>query len=135
MTIADWIVQPVWEGTSLKVMARLVGKTNAVTDILQANIASITYRVVVDGTTEVIASTALTVADVIFDTLQTSDAAWTKDSTGYNFMTIFPPTHFPTGATTIYIFVTITDTSAPTAIVGGFGVQVPVRETYSDTPA
>ena len=135
MTIQTWVTQAIWEETSLRVMARMTDINNAL--ILQASVASISYRAVANGDTEVVASTSLTVASVVFDTLQTTalDPAWTLDGTGYNFKYIFPPATFPTGGDTIYLPITFTDTSSPTAHVSLLGVKVPVNETYVDTPA
>ncbi len=82
-------------GTALKngsatLLARVVGNDGL--PIVRADLASIKYsvyllddqdanaRTVVTGHDDV----SLTVADVIFDTLQT-DALWTVDATGYNF--------------------------------------------------
>lgn len=133
MTTANWKTQAVWEGTSLKVMARLVDIDGDY--VTQAGIASISYRVVEDGTDEIIEPTALTVSDVIFDTLQTNDSSWTVDATGYNFKCVLPPATFPTGGVTNYIPITFTDTSSPTAVVSVLGIKTPVIETYVDTPA
>jgi len=76
-------------------LARVVGADGA--NIAQADISSITYAVWLldeqdaDSRTAVTGhgSTALVVADVVFNTLQT-DAIWTKDSTGYNFAHTVP---------------------------------------------
>jgi hypothetical protein len=75
---------------SVTLLARLVGQDG--TDVVQADIASAKYsvyllddqdadsRTAVTGHSEV----ALSVADVVFDTLQ-HDALWTVDEIGYNF--------------------------------------------------
>lgn len=78
-------VQPVsvlaWANSTLVLMSRAVGLDAAL--ITQASIDSITYTVTKAG--EVVAGpTSLTVADVVFDALQT-DARWDVDATGYNF--------------------------------------------------
>lgn len=134
-TQQKWIAHTAWEGTSLKVMARIVGKDNQV--VTQSDVASVSYRVVESGDTEIASSASLTVSEVIFDSLQTpdDDPAWTKDSTGYNFMTILPPSVLPNGGKTVYIPFTFTDNTSPTAVVSILGVKVSVNETYADTPA
>ena len=72
-----------FEGQSPNLMARVTG-SDAVA-ITQAAIASIAYAVYdLADTSAAVDSGTLTVADVVFDSLQT-DARWTEDSTGYNF--------------------------------------------------
>lgn len=74
-----------WEDTGCTLMARVLG--NAGTAINQASISSIARKVfdLNSSTPETpVSSTTPTVADVVFDALQT-DARWTTDSTGYNF--------------------------------------------------
>ena len=76
------IVGCVLEDSTFAVMARLqVDGANAT----QAVVSSITYKAwdTADSGT-VYASGTLTVADVVFDTLQT-DGRWAADATGYNF--------------------------------------------------
>ena len=75
---------------SATLLARIVGQDGA--NILQADVYTIKYtayllddqdsdsRTPVDGHTDM----SLTVANIIFDTLQT-DATWTVDEYGYNF--------------------------------------------------
>lgn len=87
--------QAVWEGSECWLMQRVVGADAAV--ITQASVSAVSYTVYT-GTTVVVASTALTIATVIFDTLQT-DAKWTVDATGYNFLQILPRTAIPDGGT------------------------------------
>lgn len=73
----------VFEDGGFSVMARVVGQNGV--NITIASISTITARFndVYDGSV-VLASGGLTVANVVFDTLQT-DARWTKDAIGYNF--------------------------------------------------
>ena len=73
-----------FEGQAVTHMARMTG--NDAANITQASLSSIQLRIF-DDDGNVIATRALVVASVIFDTLQTTslDARWTKDSTGYNF--------------------------------------------------
>lgn len=63
-------------------MGYVVGPAGAALD--QADVSSITYAVFDREKGKQITSGSLTVADVIFDTLQTP-AIWTRDTTGYNF--------------------------------------------------
>jgi len=76
-------------------MARITG--NAATNIVQADITSISYTThdLETGEKTVSAGT-LTVATVVFDALQT-DARWTKDTTGYNFRYDIPGSELPDG--------------------------------------
>lgn len=75
---------------SVTIMGRIVGKDAA--NINQASVSSATLKVndlsTYDSPDETHSST-LTVASVIFDTLQTDDR-WTKDATGYNFRAEVP---------------------------------------------
>lgn len=81
----------VWEGGNATCMARIRGEDGAY--IQQADIASIS-RVTYDlaDTSSPDDTSALTVANVVFDTLQTSDPRWTVDSTGFNFLAVVPST-------------------------------------------
>lgn len=87
---AQKIYGEVLDGGTATLLARIVGWSAAA--ITQADIAEAEYTVYLldehdpDTRTAVTAHTAveLTVADVIYDTLQT-DAVWDQDATGYNF--------------------------------------------------
>ena len=73
----------VFEKSGCQPMSRIYSPTGALTT--QAGTTAITRTVTNLRTGVVIsAATPLTIANVIFDALQT-DARWTKDSTGYNF--------------------------------------------------
>ena len=71
-----------FEDTGVALMARVqIAGANAE----QADVTSITWKAFdTADTSTVAASGTLTVADVVFDTLQT-DGRWTRDTTGYNF--------------------------------------------------
>lgn len=76
-------------------MGRIYG--NAGTVITQASLGSITYKVNVldedDVETEVATGT-ITISSAVYDTLQTSDPRWTKDTTGWNFIFVVPAATF-----------------------------------------
>jgi hypothetical protein len=85
-----------WEDTPVVLMARVTGEDSEL--ITQASIDSITIDVYrIDGSvSEAVGSQAsLTVADTVFDTLQTDDR-WTEDATGYNFRYTVPVARFAT---------------------------------------
>jgi hypothetical protein len=68
---------------------------------------------VYEGVTLVGASTAVVVADSVYDTLQT-DARWTKDSTGYNFADAIGQAFFPIGDTEYRVEYLFTPTTGAT---------------------
>jgi hypothetical protein len=73
----------VFEDGSASFMSRVYGPDGSA--LQQADLTSITFKVYDSGGTEAATGT-LTIADVVFDTLQT-DARWNPDidTTGYNF--------------------------------------------------
>lgn len=85
-----------WQLSPGVFMARVLGLAG--TAITQATISAITYAVGTvdsDGVyTAVIPPASLTVADVVSDTLDTSEP-WTKDAIGTNFRHTHPNTSFP----------------------------------------
>ncbi len=73
----------IFEGAGAYLMARVLGNAGAA--VAQADISSIAYTIYdLDDTSSSSSDGSLTVANVVYDTLQT-DARWSKDSTGYNF--------------------------------------------------
>lgn len=85
MKSTDAIQGELWEDSTGYVMARITGLEGAV--ITQASVSAIARKIFnIDGATPAIPidESAPAVASTIYDTLQT-DAAWTKDGTGYNF--------------------------------------------------
>lgn len=84
---SEWKDVSLAEDTGEPIMARIYGNAN--TAISVASLSSISYSVYRNGSS--VDSGTLTVADVVFDTLQT-DAAWTVDTTGYNFKWDLPDT-------------------------------------------
>ena len=85
----------VFEDSGFSLMARVTG--NDAENIQQADISSISYYVEdLDDDDATPATGTLTVADVVFDTLQT-DARWDEDATGYNFRWDVPASLVATG--------------------------------------
>lgn len=85
-TLTKAIEGTIWEDGDATMMARIYGPDAAL--VTQASLLSVSYKVFdVSGETRdaVVKEGDLVVADVVFDSLQT-DARWTKDSTGYNFL-------------------------------------------------
>tara|TARA_R110002073_G_scaffold173721_1_gene330826 strand:- start:1725 stop:2102 length:378 start_codon:yes stop_codon:yes gene_type:complete len=72
----------IYEDTGVTCMARIVGADS--TAITQSTTSAITLAVFKNSSTVATYTASLTVADVVFNALQT-DGRWTKDSTGYNF--------------------------------------------------
>jgi len=86
MQANELVAETVWEGVTPTFMARMQGSTGG--NLVQASLSSIACQVrdisLSSTAAPVFSSTALTIASVVFDTLQT-DSRWTKDATGYNF--------------------------------------------------
>lgn len=85
------------EGDAIKLMARVVGPRN--TALTRSQVSAISwalYDARSNTSRTATDSGSLTVADVFFDTLQTTsdDAAWEEDATGYNFAYQFPADTF-----------------------------------------
>ena len=91
----------IFEDTGATLMSRIVGDDGEY--IEQGDFGTITYAIYIDGTTAAVDSGTLTVADVVYDALQTSDARWTVDTTGYNFKHTVAATIFDTGDATYRI--------------------------------
>lgn len=83
------------EDSGHSVMDRVTG--NAGVAITQSDITSIAYTVHdLKAGEETVSGGSLTVATVVFDTLQT-DVRWTKDKLGYNFRYDIPASELPNG--------------------------------------
>jgi len=96
---------PVIEDSAFSLLARLkAGDGDYVT---QTAISSIAYSVNRLDTGDSVGTGTLTVADVIFDTLQ-KDSRWTEDSKGYNFLWSVNPTLVPDGGVHYRVEVTFT---------------------------
>ena len=106
---APWYVN---EGTSLTLLGRLLGHDGAA--MAKADVTSIGWAIydVNDSASAVIADTpAIVVDDVMYDALQTADARWTVDSTGFNFAWPAPATIVPDGGKTYHVQLTVTPAS------------------------
>lgn len=119
-----------FEDSAPFLMARV---TNAGgTNFTQSLTSSIAYTVYNEtDAVIVVTSTALTVSDVIFDTLQT-DARWTVDSTGYNFGWALPIASIPDGLKKYLVDIIITPLTGAGATVDSQQV-VPVVFVISTT--
>lgn len=87
------------EDGSAYVMARVMRKNSSqnLVAVQQSDLSSITRKVfLVSDESVVLGPTALTISDVILNSLSTG-SIWTVDSTGFNFIDTVPPTAFPTG--------------------------------------
>lgn len=85
------------EDSPVVAMARLIGAGGSY--VTQSQISSIQVKVfdlAGDLVTPTYTDAAISVASSIFDTLQTTDLRWTKDTTGYNFRHTVPASALPT---------------------------------------
>lgn len=81
-----------WQGVPFQFLARVEGFTGAY--ILQSEVSTIAYRVIDEADGSEVVSGTQTVANVVFDTLQT-DGRWNRDAIGYNFRAQLAGTAFP----------------------------------------
>lgn len=86
-----------YEDGAVVLMARVANATG--TNITQASVTGITYKVFDLLDNSQVATGTLTVSAVVFDTLQTP-TIWTADTTGYNFRVDPAKTTLPNGGTT-----------------------------------
>ena len=98
----------IYEDTGITCMARIQG--GDASNITQATTSAITVAVFKNANTSATYTASLTVADVVFDALQT-DSRWDYDSTGYNFRTELPALVFDTGDATYTVEYKFTPTS------------------------
>ena len=108
----------VYENQGVTFLARL--RTNSGAYITQAIFGTITYNVYnLESASTVSLSGSFVVASTVFDTLQTTDARWTVDSTGYNFAGYIAASAFPAGDVTYQAEIKFTPTgSDPFHLVG-----------------
>ena len=109
---SDIISGPIWQGAPTPLIARIRSVNGSY--LTQASLTAITYAVFNasgNSPSTVVASGTLTISSVVYDALQT-DARWTVDSLGYNFLAVIPGTAFPLGGTLYRVEITFTDTSS-----------------------
>ena len=102
MNAYDVIRGIAWKGSGFSVLSCVHGHTD--TPVLQVEVTSITrtvFRTSGDTPNTAESTTALVVANCIFNTLQTT--GWTKDQTGYNFRDDLPATVLSQGGHTYWI--------------------------------
>lgn len=95
-----FVAQAIFEQTAgACLMGRGKGLDN--TYFVQADFDSITLKIFdhADPTVPINGDNgeALVVSEVVFNSLQTNDARWTRDSTGYNFKHVLSADHLPMG--------------------------------------
>lgn len=101
----------IWEDSAVTCMARY--ETEDATNLQQADMTSIAWKLFDSADLSAVVtngSGTLTVADVVFDTLQTDDR-WSVDSTGYNFKTSISQTLLNTGGKVYQFWLLFTPSS------------------------
>lgn len=96
-------------GASFPLMARIAFANG--NNITQATTQSIAYEVRPIDNSEAAVQSTLTVANVVYDTLQTTGWDTDKDSTGYNFRWNVPGSLVPKPGKKYLILITFTATS------------------------
>ena len=117
----------IWEDSGYTVLARILGHDGS--EVQQADVSTIAWTISesTDPAT-VVASGTLSVAAVIYDTLQTSDDRWSRDTTGFNFAAPMAATSVPSGNKTYQLLYTFTPASGEAY---KFPVQLRTRDLYS----
>ena len=117
------VTSEVYEDTTFSLMCRFtVDGVNAT----QADCTSIVMKAIQESDNSELLSASLTVANVVFDTLQT-DGRWSKDSSGYNFRYDVASSVCQTGERWVQFEATVT-TSGGDIIIAGDDWRVWVKE-------
>jgi hypothetical protein len=98
----------VWEDSGYTVLARILGHDGAA--ITQSDVSGTIAWTIAERSapaTEVTNGTVV-VADTVFDTLQTADSRWSRDTTGFNFAAAMGVDTVPTGNKTYHLRYTFT---------------------------
>ena len=98
----------IYEDSGITCMARCQG--GDASNITQATTSAITVAVFKNTSTTATYTASLTVADVVFDALQT-DSRWSQDATGYNFRYSVIASVFDAGDATYRVEFKFTPTS------------------------
>lgn len=109
---AEIIHGAIWESTATPLIARI--RATSGTYITQASLSSIAYSVfdLTAVPAAIVTSGTISKSSTVFDTLQTSDARWTVDSVGYNFLWIAPASLFPLAPRKYQVEITFTTTDS-----------------------
>lgn len=108
-----------WIGGSPVLMARVTG--NLGVPVTQATVASINRTITNKSTGVVVSSDALVVADTIYNTLQTP-AAWTYDTTGFNFSDQPPAEDIDEADVTYVVVYTLTMTTGQPIVLDPYDI-------------
>jgi hypothetical protein len=95
MVPTDIIRGRFFEDGGATVLARVIGQAGS--NITQASLSTITYAIYAAETGTSVATGTVTISSSVYDTLQTSDARWTHDTTGYNFTHALTASNFASG--------------------------------------
>ena len=100
----------IWEDGGYTVLARILGHDGSA--ITRSDVSSIAWTVAeITVPDTVVASGTLTVSDVVYDALQTSDARWSLDTTGFNFAAAMAASTVPNGNKVYRLRFTFTPTT------------------------
>lgn len=108
MSSATIQTSKVIENSGAVLMARIVNDLGVA--VVQADISSLTCKVYNNETGTLITSPTLSVGSTIYNTLQTP-AAWTADSTGFNFAASLAGSCWPEGGVVYRVEVKVTPAS------------------------
>ena len=114
----------IWEDSGYTVLARILGHDG--TAITQSDVSGTIAWTVAERSAPdtVVTSGTVAIADTVYDALQTNDARWTKDTTGFNFAAAMAVDTVPTGSKTYHLRFTFTPSSGA---VYQFPVILPTR--------
>ena len=124
--VAPYQSQAAYEDTGVVFMARIQDDDGDL--LLQSTTTSITLEVTDLSDESSVATVALVVSSVVFDTLQTSDdCAWSIDSVGCNFIYKSVATHLPSPDRSYRFDFLLTPTSGANMV---WSYEVPTIKKY-----